>query len=94
MRAVVMREFGPPSVLRLEEVAEPEGEALVEVAFASVTFVETMVRAGRPPHSSLAPALPAILGNGVAGTWTVRASSRPPAGSAATPSGRRSRARG
>ena len=35
MRAVVLREFGPPSVLRLEAVAEPEGEALVEVAFAS-----------------------------------------------------------
>jgi len=68
MRAVVMREFGPPDVLRLEEVAEPEGEALVEVAFASVTFVETMVRAGRAPHPSMAPALPAILGNGVAGT--------------------------
>ena len=67
MRAVVMREFGPPDVLALEEVAEPEGEALVEVAFASVTFVETMVRAGRAPHSSMAPALPAILGNGVAG---------------------------
>jgi NADPH:quinone reductase len=67
MRAVVMREFGPPTVLRLEEVAEPEGEALVDVAFASVTFVETMVRAGRAPHSSMAPALPAILGNGVAG---------------------------
>jgi NADPH:quinone reductase len=68
VHAVVMREFGPPSVLRLEEVAEPEGEALVEVAFASVTFVETMVRAGRAPHSSMEPALPAILGNGVAGT--------------------------
>jgi len=68
MRAVVMREFGPPEVLRFEEVAEPEGGALVEVAFASVTFVETMVRAGRAPHPSMAPALPAILGNGVAGT--------------------------
>ena len=68
MRAVVMREFGPPEVLRLEEVAEPEGEALVEVAFASVTFAETMVRAGRAPHPSMAPALPAILGNGVSGT--------------------------
>ena len=68
MRAVVMREFGPPEVLRLEEVAEPDGEVLVEVAFASVTFVETMVRAGRAPHPSMAPSLPAILGNGVAGT--------------------------
>jgi NADPH:quinone reductase len=68
MQAAVIHEFGPPEVLRLEEVAEPEGEALVEGAFASVTFVETMVRAGRAPHSSMEPALPAILGNGVAGT--------------------------
>src|SRR4051812_41182106 len=68
MRAVVMREFGPPEVLRLEEVAEPGGGALVDVAFASVTFVETMVLAGRAPHPSMAPVLPAILGNGVSGT--------------------------
>jgi NADPH2:quinone reductase len=67
MRAAVMREFGPPAVLVAEEVPEPEGEVLVEVAFASVTFVETMVRAGRAPNPSMAPALPAILGNGVGG---------------------------
>ena len=67
MQAIVMREFGPPSVLRLEEAPEPDGEVVVDVAFASVTFVETMVRAGRPPHPSMAPVLPAILGNGVAG---------------------------
>ena len=65
-----MREFGPPEVLRLEDAPEPEGGVLVEVAFASVTFVETMVRGGRPPHPSMAPALPAILGNGVAGVAT------------------------
>jgi NADPH:quinone reductase len=67
MRAAVMREFGPPEVLVAEEVPEPEGEVLAEVAFASVTFVETMVRAGRAPDPSMAPALPAILGNGVGG---------------------------
>ncbi|HET8953960.1 MAG TPA: zinc-binding dehydrogenase [Solirubrobacteraceae bacterium] len=43
------------------------GEVVVDVAYASVTFVETMVRAGRAPHPSLVPALPVILGNGVAG---------------------------
>jgi NADPH2:quinone reductase len=41
---------------------------VIDVEFASVTFVETQVRAGRPPHPSMLPALPAILGNGVGGT--------------------------
>jgi NADPH2:quinone reductase len=41
---------------------------VIEVEFANVTFVETQVRAGRPPHPSMLPALPAILGNGVGGT--------------------------
>jgi NADPH:quinone reductase len=71
VRAVVIREFGPPGVLRLAEVAEPlagPGEVTVDVELAGVTFVETQVRSGHPPHPSMLPALPAILGNGVGGT--------------------------
>ena len=71
MRAVVIREFGPPEVLEPAEVAEVRAEpdeVVIEVEFANVTFVETQVRAGRPPHPSMLPALPAILGNGVGGT--------------------------
>jgi NADPH:quinone reductase len=71
MRAVVMREFGPPRVLQLAEAAEPQagpGQALIDVEIANITFVETQVRAGRPPHPAMLPALPAILGNGVGGT--------------------------
>ncbi|HJZ24893.1 MAG TPA: NADPH:quinone reductase, partial [Streptosporangiaceae bacterium] len=71
MRAVVMREFGPPEVLEAAEVAEPgagPGEVVIEAEFANVTFVETQIRAGRAPHPSMLPALPAILGNGVGGT--------------------------
>ena len=71
MRAVVIREFGPPEVLEPAEVAEVSAtpdEVVIEVEFANVTFVETQVRAGRPPHPSMLPALPAILGNGVGGT--------------------------
>jgi NADPH2:quinone reductase len=71
VRAVVMREFGPPRVLEPAEVAEPvpgQDDVVVEVELANVTFVETQVRAGRPPHPSMLPALPAILGNGVGGT--------------------------
>ena len=71
MRAVVIREFGPPEVLEPAEVAEVRAgpdEVVIGVEFANVTFVETQVRAGRPPHPSMLPALPAILGNGVGGT--------------------------
>jgi NADPH:quinone reductase len=71
MRAIVIREFGPPGVLQLAEVAEPlagPGQVTVDVELAGVTFVETQVRSGHPPHPSMLPALPAILGNGVGGT--------------------------
>jgi NADPH2:quinone reductase len=67
----VIREFGPPEVLEPADVAEVRAEpdeVVIEVEFANVTFVETQVRAGRPPHPSMLPALPAILGNGVGGT--------------------------
>jgi NADPH:quinone reductase len=71
VRAVVIREFGPPEVLEpaeVDEVRADPGEVVIDVEFANVTFVETQVRAGRPPHPSMLPALPAILGNGVGGT--------------------------
>ena len=71
MRAVVIREFGPPDVLQpaeADEVRAGPGEVVIDVSLANVTFVETQVRAGRAPHPSMLPALPAILGNGVGGT--------------------------
>src|SRR5712672_1986304 len=71
VRAVVIREFGPPEVLEPSEVDEVRAgpdEVVIDVEFANVTFVETQVRAGKPPHPSMLPALPAILGNGVGGT--------------------------
>jgi NADPH2:quinone reductase len=71
MRAVVMREFGPPEVLQPAEsphVAAAAGEVVIDVEACGVTFVETQVRAGRPPRREMLPALPAILGNGVGGT--------------------------
>jgi len=70
VRAVIMREFGPPEVLEPGEAPEPatgDDQVVVDVELANVTFVETQVRAGRPPHPSMLPALPAILGNGVGG---------------------------
>lgn len=68
MRAVVMEEFGGPEVLRIRQVADPvpgPGQALVAVAYASITFVETQVRSGNGPFGR--PALPRIPGNGVGG---------------------------
>jgi NADPH:quinone reductase len=70
VRAVVIREFGPPEVLEpaeVDEVRAGPGEVVIDVELANVTFVETQVRAGKPPHPSMLPALPAILGNGVGG---------------------------
>ena len=89
MRAVVMREFGPPEVLEPAEVAEVRAgpdKVIIDVEFANVTFVETQVRAGRPPHPSMLPALPAILGNGVGGTI---AEAGPETSGAGTGAGRR-----
>ena len=70
MRAVVLREFGPPAELVAAEVASPApgpGQALVEVEIANITFVDTQLRAGRAPNPAMAPTLPAILGSGVGG---------------------------
>ncbi|MFC5164686.1 zinc-binding dehydrogenase [Nonomuraea angiospora] len=68
MRAVVLRRYGGPEALVVEEVPDPvagPGQVLVEVSVAGITFVETQVRANRGPRQA---ELPAILGNGVAGT--------------------------
>ncbi|MFC4123194.1 zinc-binding dehydrogenase [Nonomuraea zeae] len=68
MRAVVLRRYGGPESLVVEEVPDPvagPGQVVVEVSVAGITFVETQVRADRGPRRA---ELPAILGNGVAGT--------------------------
>lgn len=72
MRAVVLREFGGPERLRVEEVPDPvpgEGEVLIEVEAAGVQFVETLARAGALLGASpaAAPGLPWIPGREVAG---------------------------
>ena len=48
MKAMVIREFGPPSVLRLEERPRPrpgKGEVLVRVAATSVNPIDAKIRA-------------------------------------------------
>jgi NADPH:quinone reductase len=70
MRAVVLSEFGPPSVLGMAQVPAPApgpGQVLIEVEISSITFVETQMRGGRSPNPAMAPRLPWIPGNGVGG---------------------------
>jgi NADPH:quinone reductase len=66
MKAVWLKEFGRPEVLVAADAPDPvpgPGQALIEVAFANITFVETMFRAsGFGPFET---ELPMIPGNGV-----------------------------
>jgi NADPH:quinone reductase-like Zn-dependent oxidoreductase len=61
MRAIVVREFGPPSVMRLESVDDPmavAGSLVVRVRAAGVNPVEVYVRSGayaRLPHLPYIP---------------------------------------
>src|SRR5258706_6309547 len=51
MRAVVSDRYGPPEVLRLEEVDRPlpaEGEVLIKVHATTVNRTDTATRAGTP----------------------------------------------
>src|SRR5215208_4202291 len=68
MKAVWLEEFGGPEVLVAADALDPvpgPGQALIEVAFANITFVETMFRAsGFGPFET---ELPMIPGNGVGG---------------------------
>ena len=71
MRAVVATRPGPPSVLEIAELPDPElagGHVLVNVEVAGVTFIDTQLRAGGGPLPLPADAFPLVLGNGVAGT--------------------------
>ena len=68
MRAVWLTEFGGPEVLVAREAPDPvlePNQALIDVAFANITFIETQFRAtGAGPF---ADSLPMIPGNGVGG---------------------------
>ncbi len=69
MRAVWLKEFGGPEVLVPGEASDPvpdEGQALIDVEFVNITFVETQMRSGTGPAPvKLEP--PVIPGNGVGG---------------------------
>lgn len=67
MRAVLFRQFGPPSDARVETVPDPvpaAGEVLVEVKAAPANYVDTLVVAGTYQFK---PKLPFIPGKGPSG---------------------------
>lgn len=67
-KAVVIRRFGGPSVLHVEEIARPipdRGQFLIKVDAASVNPVDYKIRAGK--YKMFRPKLPAIIGRDIAG---------------------------
>ena len=67
MRAVWLREFGNPEVLKVEDTPDPQADldqVVVQADYANITFVETQIRAGKAPWPVQ---LPMILGGGIGG---------------------------
>ncbi|WP_035858730.1 zinc-binding dehydrogenase [Cryptosporangium arvum] len=70
MRAIQLTRFGDPSVLVPVELPTPvpaPDQALIDVEVVSISFVETQIRAGRPPGPFPLPEPPYVPGNGVGG---------------------------
>ena len=68
MKAIVVREFGGPGVLKLEEVPDPSparGQVLVRVKALGVNPVDTYIRSGTYARK---PTLPYTPGTDFAGT--------------------------
>lgn len=67
MKAIVVREFGPPEVMKLEDVETPQptgSQVLVRVCAIGVNPVETYIRSGNYPS---VPPLPYTPGKDAAG---------------------------
>jgi NADPH:quinone reductase-like Zn-dependent oxidoreductase len=68
MKAVRIHRFGPPGVISLEDLPEPEpaaGEVVVQVKAAGVGPWDALIRTGR---SALSQRLPLTLGSDLSGT--------------------------
>ena len=76
MKAIVIREFGPPSVMKLEEVPTPEpaqGEVLIKVHAVSVNrTLDCVVRAGKYARRVTLPLTPASIRPGDRQAWAGR----------------------
>jgi NADPH:quinone reductase len=67
MKAIVVRAFGPPDVMKLEDLPDPTpgpGQVLIRVRAAGVNPVDTYIRSGMYARK---PSLPYIPGADVAG---------------------------
>jgi NADPH2:quinone reductase len=67
MRAIIVREFGGPEVLRLEEVPDPKpgpSEILVRIRAAGVNPVDTYIRSGTYVRKPALPYVPGMDGAG------------------------------
>lgn len=67
MKAIVVREFGDPAVMKVEEVSDPKpgaGEVLVRVRAAGVNPVETYIRSGNYARKPQLPFTPGGDGAG------------------------------
>jgi NADPH:quinone reductase-like Zn-dependent oxidoreductase len=68
-KAVVIRHFGGPSVMQVDEIGCPipaHGQFLIEVDAGSVNPVDHKIRSGK--YKMFRPKLPAIIGRDIAGT--------------------------
>jgi NADPH:quinone reductase-like Zn-dependent oxidoreductase len=69
LKAIVIREFGPPSVMKYEEVPTPEpgqGEVLIKVHAVSVNrTLDAVVRAGKYARPVTLPMTPGVDPSGV-----------------------------
>ena len=87
MKAIIVREFGPPDVMRLEEVPDPSpgpGQVRVRVMAAGVNPVDAYTRTGTYARKPALPYTPGLdyagvidqVGEGVtrtrAGAWKSR----------------------
>lgn len=68
MKAIVVREFGEPEVMRLEERSRPEpgpGEVLVRIGAAGVNPADTYARSGKYANRPELPYTPGTDGAGI-----------------------------
>ena len=68
MKAIVVREFGPPEVMQLEEVETPQPsgmQVLVKIEAAGVNPVDTYLRTGIHAHAPNLPYTPGKDGAGI-----------------------------
>src|SRR5438093_692242 len=71
MKAIRVHEFGPPEVMKLEEVPDPRpaaGQLVVKLHAIGVNPVDTYIRAGTPPSPPGTPPSPPLPRGGSGGS--------------------------